>query len=61
MQAKIESDGRDLFVVADGVRIAKRGMPGSPQAGQWVSLEPGYRVFSEGDSLVIEQHGTRLQ
>jgi hypothetical protein len=24
MQVKIESDGRDLFVVADGVRIAKR-------------------------------------
>jgi hypothetical protein len=61
MQAKIESDGRDLFVVADGVKIAKRGLPGSPQAGQWVSLEPGYRVFGEGDSIVIEQHGTRLQ
>jgi hypothetical protein len=61
MQVKIESDGRDVFVVADGVKIAKRGHPGSSQAGQWVSLEPGYRVFGGDDSLVIEKHGTRLQ
>jgi hypothetical protein len=48
----IESDGRDLFVVFDGKRIAKRGHPGTPQAKTWVSLEPGFEVYDG------EQHDT---
>jgi hypothetical protein len=43
-ECTIESDGLSLFVVFDGVRIAKRGEPSTPQAGTWVSLEPGYEV-----------------
>jgi hypothetical protein len=42
-EASIESDGIDVFVVYNGVRIAKRGQPNSPQAGTWVSLEAGFR------------------
>ena len=38
-EATIESDGKDAFVVYNGVRIAKRGQPNSPEAGTWVSLE----------------------
>ena len=62
-KAEIESDGRDLFVVFNGVKIAKRGQPGSAQAGQWISLEPGYRVLDGPDleSIVIEYQGARLQ
>ena len=31
---KIECEGvKDMFVVVDGVRIARRGYPGTPQAG----------------------------
>lgn len=30
--AQIVSNGHDMFVVADGVRIAKRGRPRTPQA-----------------------------
>jgi len=58
-EASIESDGIDLFVIYNGVRIAKRGQPNSPQAGTWVSLEPGFRVFDEGYplKLVIERDG----
>jgi hypothetical protein len=58
-EASIESDGIDLFVVYDGVRIAKRADPNTPQAGIWVSLEPGYRVFYKGypAKLVIERDG----
>jgi hypothetical protein len=55
-ECTIESDGLSLFVVFDGVRIAKRGEPGTPQAGTWVSLEPGYEVSggaSEQDPLVV--------
>jgi hypothetical protein len=43
-EASIESNGIDVFVVYNGVRIAKRAGPNSPQAGTWVSLEPGFRV-----------------
>jgi hypothetical protein len=58
-EARIESDGDDLFVVYNGKRIAKRGHPGTPQAWTWVSIEPGYRVWSENNvaTLVIEYEG----
>jgi hypothetical protein len=58
-EASIESDGIDVFVVYNGVRIAKRGQPNSPQVGTWVSLEPCFRVFDKGYSakLVIERNG----
>jgi len=41
------------------VRIAKRGQPNTPEAGTWVSLEPGFRVFHKGypAKLVIERNG----
>ena len=55
-ECTIEFEGLSLFVVFDGVRIAKRGEPGTPQAGTWVSLEPGYEVSggtSEQDALVV--------
>ena len=35
----IVGDGDDIFIVVDGVKIAKR------QAKTWVSLEPGWRVL----------------
>jgi hypothetical protein len=61
-EAKIESDGRDLFVIFDGVKVAKRGHPGTKQAGQWVSLEPGFAVYGGvGTGLVIEHNGAVLQ
>ena len=55
-QAEIETDGIDVFVVYDGVRIAKRGEPGTPLAGKWVSLEPGYTVSDKDypQKLVVE-------
>jgi len=37
-------DGKDLFIERGGVRIAKRGHPGTPQARTWISLEPGFSV-----------------
>ena len=35
----------DIYVIYDGVRIAERGKPGTPQAKTWISLEPGYVVY----------------
>jgi hypothetical protein len=39
--------------VFDGRRIAKRGNPGTLQAGTWVLLEPGFQVVVDGGELVI--------
>ena len=58
-EASIESDGIDVFVVYNGTRIAKRADPNTPQAGTWVSLDPGYRV-SDKDypaKLIVECGG----
>ena len=56
-EASIESDGRDVFVVYNGVSIAKRADPNTPQAGTWVSLKPGYRVFDNDypEKLIVER------
>ena len=58
-EASVESDGKDAFVVYDGVRIAKRGQPNTQEAGTWVPLEAGFRVFYTGypAKLVIERDG----
>jgi hypothetical protein len=49
VDVKIECEGvKNMFVVVDGVRIARRGYPGTPQAGTWVSLEPGWEVVDDG-------------
>jgi hypothetical protein len=60
--------GRDeLYVVFDGVKVAKRGYPRTPQAGTWVAIEPGFEVydgekFEDGSGeLVIIKNGIRVQ
>jgi hypothetical protein len=62
-ECKIESDGRDLFVVCDGKRIAKRGQPGTAHAKTWISIEPGYVVHDEknGRELVVERRPVTRQ
>jgi hypothetical protein len=61
-KAAIESDGEDVFVVYDGVRIAKRGHPGTRHAGTWISLEPGFEVISPADhsTLTIYQNSKQV-
>jgi hypothetical protein len=48
-----------MFVVVDGVRIARRGYPGTPQARTWVSLEPGWEVVDDGrrNTIAIKHNG----
>jgi hypothetical protein len=55
-------DKQDFFVVVDGVTVARHGHPGTPQAGTWVSLEPGWQVFdSEGlETIAIEYSGATI-
>jgi hypothetical protein len=45
----LDQTGNDLFLILDGVAIAKRGHPGTPQAKTWVSLEPGYTIVLSRD------------
>ena len=56
------NDGEDTFVVADGVTIAKRGRPGTAQAGTWISLEPGWTVsFNKDQShLLVKYEDVRV-
>jgi hypothetical protein len=54
VECSIESDGKDLFVVFNGKRIAKRGRPNSPQARTWVSIEPGFEVHDEEHRICVE-------
>ena len=53
----IHNDGKDTFVVADGVTIARRGHPGTAHAGTWISLEPGWTVsFSNDQSQLFVKY-----
>jgi hypothetical protein len=63
LPVQIVSDGDDIFVVRDGVRIARRGHPGTPQAKTWVALEPGYVVLDAdgGRELIVKYNDTRIQ
>lgn len=56
---RIEGTGSDIFVVFDGVRIAKRARPGTRQAGTWISLQPGFVVHSNADhsEITVERNG----
>ena len=45
-------DGTDMYVVFNGVRIAKR----APQAHTWISLEPGYRVLDQKDGGIVVEY-----
>jgi hypothetical protein len=56
-----DKDGTPVLIL-DGVKIAERGQPNSPQRGRWVSLEPGYTIHdSKTDDIVVEYNGVRVQ
>jgi hypothetical protein len=57
----MECTGDDIFIVFDGLRIAKRGHPDTPQAKTWVPLEPGWRVLDGPNSFSIDYDGVRVQ
>jgi hypothetical protein len=56
------SDGEDLFVVVNGVKVAKRGRPGTPQANTWVSLGPGWTVLDRNypEEIEVMFEGVRM-
>jgi hypothetical protein len=61
-EVHVEGDGTDIFVVCDGVKIAKRGRPGTQQAKTWISLEPGFEVMDGQDlgTIVVTYNGVQI-
>ena len=57
------ADGvQHLFVVCDGMKIAERGAPDTPQAKQWIPLVAGYTIRDVGsDGLSVTFEGMTLQ
>jgi hypothetical protein len=51
---EIQGDDSDIFIVVDGVKIARRGHKGTAEAMTWVSLEPGWTVIGSQDHEGIE-------
>lgn len=45
LRMTIAQKGDDLFFILDGVKVAVRGKPGTPQAKTWVPLVPGRSVI----------------
>jgi hypothetical protein len=54
---RCDGSSDDLFLILDGKKIAKRG---TPQAKQWIALEPGYTVQMTETDIVVEYNGVRL-
>jgi hypothetical protein len=51
-------DGVDLFIVENGVKIARRGYPGTPEARTWVPLVEGVFVRDiSADAIEIQHFG----
>jgi hypothetical protein len=59
VEVEFAETGNEIFVVVDGLRIAKRGRPGTPHAKTWVLLEPDWTVrgvWEDGEyAIEIEQ------
>ena len=50
----LKFDGDELYFVHEGMRVAKRGQPGTPQAKTWVSLVHGCTVRETRGGKCIE-------
>ena len=64
VEIEIIGDGEDIYIIVDGVKIAKRGHPGTLQAKTWIALEPGWNVSggrSDDEPLEIEYSGEGRQ
>jgi hypothetical protein len=51
----------DVFVLIGGVKIAKRGLPGTAHANTWIMLEPGWMVRDVKGGKAIEVSRERFR
>jgi hypothetical protein len=47
-------ENNDIVVLVEGMKIAKRGLPHTPQAETWIMLEPGWTVRDVNGGQAIE-------
>jgi hypothetical protein len=49
-------------VLVAGMKIAKRGLPGTAQAETWIMLEPGWMVrdVKSGQAIEVSYKPTRM-
>jgi len=59
---ELHNDGEDLFVVVDGVKIAKRAAPPTALAMTWIMLEPGWVVLDihKGNAIEVRYEGASI-
>lgn len=60
---EMETTLTDLFLYLDGVKIASRGHPDTPQAGKWVPLSEGWEIIDiveNGQSAIEVKAGGRV-
>jgi hypothetical protein len=54
-------ENNDVFLLIDGMKIAKRGLPDSPHANTWIMLEPGWMVRDVKGGRAIEVYYERAR
>jgi hypothetical protein len=59
---ELQNDGQDLFVVVDGVKIAKRATPPTALAITWIMQEPGWIIqdIREGNAIEVRYEGAPI-
>ncbi len=56
-----EIDGKqEVFLVVDGIRVAKRGDPDTPLDGTWVLIEPGWEVVAGEETIAIKYNAVSV-
>jgi hypothetical protein len=52
----------DIFVLIDGMKIAKRGQPDTAHADTWIMLEPGWLVrdVKGGNAIEVSYERARM-
>ena len=55
-------DNDDVFILIDGMKIAKRGLPDTAHAMTWIMLEPGWivRDVDHGNAIEVRFEGARI-
>jgi hypothetical protein len=58
----LHHEGQDVFIVVDGVKIAKRKTRASSSATNWIMLEPGWviRDVERGGAIEITFEGATI-
>lgn len=46
-------EGEDVYITADGVKVARRGFCDSAEENSWETLKPGWSVVEDSDGVQI--------